>query len=68
MTRRIAFAFVAAVIFAAAATASVRQSIAPPAQGVDSTYRTSNNKPYYLKGRIVDGCFDHSPQCVLLAW
>jgi len=68
MTRRIAFAFVAAVIFAAAATASVRQSIAPPAHNVDPVYRTSNNKPYYLKGRIVDGCFDHSPQCVLLAW
>lgn len=68
MTRRIVFAFVAAVIFAAAATASVRQSIAPPANGVDHGYRPSNNKPFYLKGRIVNGCFDHSPECVLLAW
>jgi hypothetical protein len=68
MTRRLIFAFASAVVFAAAATASVRHSLTPSAAVIDSGHRVSNNKPYFVKGRIVDGCFDHSPECVLLAW
>ncbi|MET0278615.1 MAG: hypothetical protein ABW198_09795 [Pseudorhodoplanes sp.] len=68
MTRRLIFAFASAVVFAAAATASVRHSLAPSTAIMDSGHRVSNNKPYFLKGRMVDSCFDHSPECVLLAW
>ena len=71
MTRRLIFAFATAVIFAAAATASVRHSIGPNGQTaavIDPGHRPSANRPYFLKGRMVDGCFDHSTECALLAW
>ena len=68
MTIRTVFAVVAIALFAVAAAASVRQSLAPSPAAFDHSVRASNHKPYFMKGRIVDGCFDHSPDCVLLAW
>ncbi len=69
MTRRTVLAFAAAVLVAAAATASVQHALTPTSAGDRYSQQPAfNNKPYYVKGRIVDGCFDNSPDCVLLAW
>lgn len=68
MTLRTVFVFAAAVLFAAAAAASVRQSLGPPHGVSDHGTRASTHKPYFLKGKMLDGCSDHSPECVLMAW
>jgi|EndMetStandDraft_7_1072992.scaffolds.fasta_scaffold2949848_1 hypothetical protein len=61
------FALTAVVIFVAAAALTLN-SIALHATDRGYAYFKAQNKPYYLKGRILKDCFDDTTECSLVVW
>ena len=60
-------ALTAAGIFVAAAALTLN-SMALNATDHGYAYNRAQNKPYYLKGRILKDCLDDAVECSLVVW